>query len=176
MNMNKIVGLLGILVLLLGGCSQMQTYTDHVLPPVFEGGQGANDWLGDLHNTHGLTNSELQDVLEDWDQAYRDNPVISNRLRLALLLAAGDEAVRDRGRARELLDGINTAPLDTGEQELVSLLQQFLTEHEEDTGKISVLSKQVRDQGRRIEELEQQQRDLTTIEQSIQQREKSAGE
>lgn len=175
MNMKRLAGLLGVLVLL-GGCSQLQPYTNRVLPPVFEGGQGANDWLGELHNTRGLTKSELQDVLEAWDQAYRDNPITNNRLRLALLLTAGDKAVRDRGRARKLLDGFNSAALGSGEQELVMILQQFLAEHEEDRGEINVLSKQVSEQDQRIEELEQQQRDLTTIEQSIQQREKSAGE
>lgn len=175
MNMKRLAGLLGVLVLL-GGCSQLQPYTNRVLPPVFEGGQGANDWLGELHNTRGLTKSELQDVLEAWDQAYRDNPITNNRLRLALLLTAGDKAVRDRGRARKLLDGFNSAALGSGEQELVMILQQFLAEHEEDRGEINVLSKQVREQDQRIEELEQQQRDLTTIEQSIQQREKPAGE
>lgn len=175
MNMKRLAGLLGVLVLL-GGCSQLQPYTNRVLPPVFEGGQGANDWLGELHNTRGLTKSELQDVLEAWDQAYRDNPITNNRLRLALLLTAGDKAVRDRGRARKLLDGFNSAALGSGEQELVMILQRFLAEHEEDRGEINVLSKQVREQDQRIEELEQQQRDLTTIEQSIQQREKSAGE
>jgi hypothetical protein len=173
--MKRLAGLLGVLVLL-GGCSQLQPYTNRVLPPVFEGGQGANDWLGELHNTRGLTKSELQDVLEAWDQAYRDNPITNNRLRLALLLTAGDKAVRDRGRARKLLDGFNSAALGSGEQELVMILQRFLAEHEEDRGEINVLSKQVREQDQRIEELEQQQRDLTTIEQSIQQREKSAGE
>ena len=175
MNMKRLAGLLGVLVLF-GGCSQLQPYTNRVLPPVFEGGQGANDWLGELHNTRGLTKSELQDVLEAWDQAYRDNPITNNRLRLALLLTAGDKAVRDRGRARKLLDGFNSAALGPGEQELVTILQRFLAEHEEDRGEINVLSKQVREQDQRIEELEQQQRDLTTIEQSIQQREKPAGE
>ncbi len=175
MNMKRLSGLLCVLVLL-GGCSQMQPYTNRVLPPVFEGGQGTNDWLGDLHNTRGLTKSELQDVLETWDEAFRDNPDTNNRLRLALLLTAGDKAVRDRGRARKLLDGINSAALGPGEQELVTILQNFLAKHEEDRGEINVLSKQVREQAQRIEELEQQQRDLTTIEQSIQQREKSAGE
>jgi hypothetical protein len=173
--MKRLAGLLGVLALL-GGCSQMQPYTNRVLPPVFEGGQGTNDWLGDLHNTRGLTKSELQDVLETWDEAFRDNPNTSNRLRLALLLTAGDKAVRDRGRAQKLLDGINPAALGPGEQELVTILQRFLAKHEEDRGEINVLSKQVREQAQRIEELEQQQRDLTTIEQSIQQREKSAGE
>jgi hypothetical protein len=173
--MKRLAGLLVVLVLL-GGCSQIQPYTNRVLPPVFEGGQGTNDWLGALHNTRGLTKSELQDVVEVWDQAYRDNPNIDNRVRLALLLSAGDKAVRDRGRAWKLLDGINTTALGPGEQELVTILQRFLGEHEEDRGEINVLSKQLREQGQRIEELEQQQRDLTTIEQSIQQREKSAGE
>ncbi|NNG12812.1 MAG: hypothetical protein HKM88_06145, partial [Halobacteria archaeon] len=140
--MKRLAGLLGVLVLL-GGCSQMQPYTNRVLPPVFEGGQGANDWLGDLHNTRGLTKSELQDVLEAWDEAFRDNPNTNNRLRLALLLTAGDKAVRDRGRARKLLDEINSAALGPGDQELITILQRFLAKHEKDRGEINVLSKQV---------------------------------
>ena len=175
MKMKSLAGLLGALVLV-AGCSQMQPYTNRVLPPVFEGGQGVSDWLGELHTTRGLTRSELQDILEAWDQAYRDHPTTNNRLRLALLLGAGDKAVRDHGRSRKLLKGIDSSALGPGEQELIFILQRFLAEHEADRGEINILSKQVREQGQRIDELEQQQRDLTTIEQSIQQREKSAGE
>lgn len=173
--MTRMVGFFAVLVLL-SGCSQMHSYSNRVLPPVFEGGQGVNDWLGYLHNTRGLTASELQDVLEALDQAYREDPGTNSCVRLALLLAAGDIAVRDHARALELLDGIDTATNGPGEQELIMILRQFLAQHEEDNGNISELSKQVKQQGRRIKELEQQQRALTTIEQSIQQREKSAGE
>lgn len=174
--MNRIIGPLLVLLLLPGGCSQMQPYANRVLPPVFEGGQGVNDWLLELHHTRALPKAELKDVLSAREQAYSDDPDINNRLRLALLLAAGDEAVRDRRGARKLLDEVDPDQLDPGEQELVTILRQFLADHEQYSGKISALSKQVKEQVRRIEELEEQQRALTTIEQSIQQRGKSAGD
>ncbi|MDH3527558.1 MAG: hypothetical protein OEN52_01460 [Gammaproteobacteria bacterium] len=176
MNINRIVGLLGVLVLLLCGCGQMQSYTNKVLPPVFEGGQGVNDWLAELHSTRNLSKDELSIVLGSWEQDFRYDPNLSNRLRLVLLLAAGEPSVSDRQRARKLLDEINPLPEGPGERELIDILQQFLAGQQEARGKINELSKQVKEQGQRIKELEQQQRDLTTIEQSIQQREKSAGE
>jgi hypothetical protein len=174
--MKNAVVYLGILVLLLGGCTQMKSYTNNVLPPVFEGGNGVNHWLAELHATRDLSGNELGDVLTSWEQEYDFQSTLNNRLKLALLLAAGDKAVRDQPRASKLLDGIDPDPLGPGEQELISILRQYLDEHQVASGKISQLSKQVREQGQRIEELEQQQRALTTIEQNIQQREKSAGE
>jgi hypothetical protein len=174
--MKNSVVYLGVLVLLLGGCTQMKSYTNQVLPPVFEGGNGVNHWLAELHATRDLSGDELRGVLASWEQDLDYQSTVNNRLKLALLLAAGDKAVRDHTRASKLLDGIDPVPLGTGEQELVTILRQYLAEHQEASGKINQLSKQVREQGQRIEELEQQQRALTTIEQNIQQREKSAGE
>lgn len=165
-----------LLVLLLGGCTQMKSYTNRVLPPVFEGGNGVNYWLAELHATRDLSGDDLRGVLASWEQELDYQPTVNNRLKLALLLVAGDKAVRDHARAHKLLEGVDPDSLGPGEQELVTILQQYLAEHKEDSGKINQLSKQVREQGKRIEELEQQQRALTTIEQNIQQREKSAGE
>lgn len=167
---------LGVLVLLLGGCTQMQSYTNRVLPPVFEGGNGVNYWLAELHVTRELSREELDGVLASWEQALEFQPTAGNRLKLALMLTAGNKAVRDHARARKLLDSIDPAPLGPGEQELITILQQYLSMHRQDSAKIGQLSKQLSEQARRIEELEEQQRALTTIEQSIQQRESSAGE
>ena len=57
------------------------------------------------------------------------------------------------------------------DREFVTLLLQFLEERQEYEQKLSVLWKQVTQQGRRINELEQQLKALTNIEQNIQQRE-----
>jgi hypothetical protein len=57
----------------------------------------------------------------------------------------------------------------------VVILKQFLDQQRANKQKINILWEQVTEQSRRIEELEQQQKALTTIEQNIQQREKPAG-
>jgi len=88
-----------------------------------------------------------------------------------LLLAVGNEPVRDTRQARQLLEELDTPPESPRSQELVAILKQFLDEQEVAARKLKELSRQVSAQNMRIEELEEQQKALTTIEQSIQQRE-----
>ena len=56
------------------------------------------------------------------------------------------------------------------ERELVIILKQFLEAQVEINSKNEVLSKQLSEQEKHIEELKQQLKELTTIEQNIQQR------
>jgi hypothetical protein len=160
-------------MLILGACSELQSYRGSGFAPVVTGGhrRSADDWLDELHATRTMTPQQLRHELGSRQHDFSYNPSEENRLRLVLLLAAGDEPVRDTRAARQLLEELDMPPDSPGSQELVVILKQFLDEQEVAARKLKELSRQVSRQNMRIEELEEQQKALTTIEQSIQQRE-----
>lgn len=161
------------LVLLAGlaACAEMQQYRTTVLAPVVDGRSGANIWLDYLHDVRDRSPDKQQQALDDWEKAFAGNPDINNRMRLVLLLTLGSEQVRDIRRARRLLDDVDPLPKADADRELIVILQQMLDEQGQSNRKLSILWKQVTEQNRRIEELEQQLQALTTIEQNIQSRE-----
>jgi hypothetical protein len=162
-----------LLVLLAGlaACAELPQYRTTVLAPVIDGRSGANIWLETLHEVRDRSPEKQQQALDNWDKAFEGNPDINNRMRLVLLLTLGSEQVRDIRRARRLLDGIDPLPEAEADRELIVILQQILDEQGQANRKLSILWKQVTEQNRRIEELEQQLQALTTIEQNIQSRE-----
>lgn len=153
------------------GCSGLQPESGSFLAPVSTAG-GADYWLGQVSGTHGLPPSELQDVRLSWERDFRIKPDTSNRIKLALLLAFGDEPVRNTTKARQVLESMDTTMLSPGDQELVTILEQYL----ETDLIIDKLTTRANRKNNRIKELEQQLRDLTSIEQTIQQRDKDVGE
>jgi hypothetical protein len=164
------------LPLLLAGltaCAEIPQTHSATLAPVVEGrsGSGANTWLETLHEVRDRSPEKQQQAVDDWERAFEGNPDINNRMRLVLLLTLGSEQVRDARRARRLLDAIDPLPEAVADRELIVILQQILDEQGQGNRKLSILWKQVTEQNRRIEELEQQLQALTTIEQNIQSRE-----
>ncbi len=162
------------LLMLLAGlvaCAEMQQYRTTVLAPVIENRTGANTWLEMMHEVRDRSPEKQQQALDDWDKAFAGNPDMNNRMRLVLLLTLGSEQVRDIRRARRLLDAVDPLPDTAADRELIVILQQMLDEQGQSNRKLSILWKQVTEQNRRIEELEQQLQALTTIEQNIQSRE-----
>jgi alanyl-tRNA synthetase len=130
--------------------------------------------MTELHGTRSMNKDQLQQILRTWEQEFQTDPSDNHRLRLALLYAAGNESVRDPGRAQELLTEAADALDNTGDRELAAMVRQFLDEQIDANRKINELNRQVADQNKRIAELEQQQRALTSIEQKIQQRDTPA--
>ena len=172
MSMKRFLGSCVIAALLVG-CSEMPYYNNGGFAPVIESGRGVNRWLSDLRETRAMPPELLQQTLEAWDRAFRENPTVNNRMRLALLLATREAPVGDRERARELLSGFDAETAGESQCELVDILNQSLDENSEKDNKIKEILKKVVDRDKRIEELEQQLQALTTIEQHIQQRDKS---
>jgi hypothetical protein len=170
-----IFGLFAITVLLLTACADLQRYRADGVMPVASGSHGVNHWLEELYDTHSMTPEELQLALKYREQTFLDNPDTENRVQLALLLATGSKPVRDQERALQLLAGIDQQPVSVSDRELITVLQQFLDEQREITEQMDSLRNKVMVQGKRIDELEEQQRALTTIEQNIQQREDPVG-
>lgn len=172
MSVRKKFGLLILLLLVLPACSELQQYKSNWPTSVMHGGQGAGNWLAELHATRGMTADQQRQALESREQEFRNKPSSNNRLRVALLLATGSEEIRDQRRALTLVEEIDPASYKAGDQEMIIVFRQFLTEQRQANQKIQILWKQLDEQSQRIEELEQQLQALTTIEQKIQQREK----
>ena len=158
-------------LLMLTACSEFQYYSSTGLAPITEKGYGADYWLTEVHETRAMTPEQRQVTLELWEQEYSNSPGISNRLRLALLLAAGNESIRDPGRALELLEGLVPEPENASDRELIIMLRQFIDEQLTATATINGLKKLTKKKNRQIKELEQKQQALTNIEQNIQERE-----
>jgi len=174
MSVMKKFGLPMLLLLALSACSELPHYNSNWPASMMHGGQGSDYWLAELHATRGMTADQQRQALQSLEQELHDNPSSSNRLRVALLLAAGSEEIRDQRRALTLVEEIDPVSYDAGDQEMIIVFRQFLTEQRQANRKIHILWKQLDDQGRRIEELEQQLQALMTIEQKIQQRESPA--
>jgi hypothetical protein len=140
---------------------------------VVDRGSDLNSRLEELHASREMTPGQLETVLAFRERSFLDNPSFNNRMNLVLLLAVGDKAIQNQMRALELLDGIDPMPISAGDQELVIILKQFLAAQAEISSKNDILSKQLSDQDKQIEELKRQLTELTTIEQSIQHRDKA---
>jgi hypothetical protein len=162
-----------LFILALTGCSGMPQVAGYEIVPVVDRGSDLNSRLEELHASREMTPGQLETVLASRERSFLDNPTFNNRMNLVLLLAAGDKAIQNQVRALELLDGIDAMPISAGDQELVIILKQFLVAQIAFSSKNEVLSRQLSDQDKEIEELKQQLRELTTIEQNIQHRDKA---
>lgn len=179
MDFHKIY--LVLLLPALVACSELTVLRDTVIPdngtrlanevPVINGNRGVHGWLADIHALRTKPPETLVTVLEAREQAFRTRPNIENRMRLVMLLLVDVEPVEDLKRARLLLNGVDPLPSSPDERAFISLMLQFLEGKREDEQKLSVLWKQATQQNQRIDELEQQLKALTSIEQNIQQRE-----
>lgn len=166
-----------VFVLLFGialtGCSGLQQVSGYELVPVIDRGSDLNSRLEELHATRGLPSSQIENVLASRERDFQDNPSFNNRMNLALLLAAGDQAIQNQARALELLEGVDSMPASAGEQELVLMLKQFLQAQVKLSNENDTITRQLSAQDKLILDLKQQLRDLTAIEQNIQQRDKA---
>ena len=166
---------LTILAVMLTACSELQSYAGIRSATVFPEGCSLSQLLTELHDTRSMNKDELQQTLRTWEQEFQADPSDDHRLRLALLYATGDESVRDPGRAQVLLTEAADAFNNPADRELAAMLRQFLDEQIVANRKINDLNKQTAEQIKRIAELEQQQRELMSIEKKIQQRDNPVG-
>ncbi|GMQ83542.1 MAG: hypothetical protein BMS9Abin06_0277 [Gammaproteobacteria bacterium] len=128
-------------------------------------------WLEEWQQLIKLPDEQLKQTLEIRRQAFIRSAEPRTRLRLALLLAAGPKSVRDPGRALKLLKGLDMDRADDSARALAALLQQNIEEQDWSGGKIAGLREKLTQSEARVEELERQLHEFTTIEQNIQQRE-----
>lgn len=128
-------------------------------------------WLEEWHRVIDLPPSQIELALEGREQAFERSANPRTRLRLALLLGTGPAEVRDQQRAREILSGLDQDEASDSARALATLLQQMLDEQLWSAERIAELKGEIRQSDARVAELEQQLQALTSIEQSIQQRE-----
>lgn len=173
--MKSVPAVLALLAVMLTACSELQYYTGITPATDLSEGCSVNRLMTELHETRSMNKDELQQTLITWEQEFQVEPSEDHRLRLALLYAAGDESVRDPGRAQVLLTESSDALNNPADRELAAMVRQFLDEQIVANRKINDLNKQTAEQIKRIAELEQQQRALMNIEQKIQQRDNPVG-
>ena len=167
------VVLLGIL-LSLAACAELQQAVN--FPPQDQELPATVRWLEAARLIRESSPERQLSLQEDWEKAFRKNHALDTRMQLILLLATGDEQVRDPQRARRLLYDIDPLPKSAVDREFIALLQSGLEDQAQYERKLAILWKQVTVQSRRVEELEQQLHALTTIERNIQSREQPAVE
>ena len=115
-------------LLMLTACSEFQYYSSTGFAPVTSKGYGTNYWLAEAHATRSMSPEQRQVTLKLWEQEYNNNPDTSNGLKLALLLTAGDESMRNPEHALEIIEWIDPDLENDGDRELVIILRQFIDE------------------------------------------------
>lgn len=156
-------------LLIVSGCAHWE------LPPVMERSNPfmESDWLAELHLVQQLPAVAQLDELRVRKQAYQTGADTVSRLRLALLLGLGAEEVRNEARALALLDETSgSASLSESEAALADVLRKWLQERQRNQGLLRAERKAVAERDTRIRELESQLEAVTSIEQSIRQRQK----
>jgi hypothetical protein len=166
------IKLIFIAILALSACRPVtvQQHSEGVVPMSLRVDDAAY-WLEEWHWITDLPEGQQREILANREFEFQEAATPRNRLRLALLLAEGPGSVRDQGRAFELLEGMELDQASDSGKALSALLQQVIAEHDWFSDKISDLSANLTESEMRIEELERQLQELTTIEQNIQQRE-----
>jgi hypothetical protein len=128
-------------------------------------------WLEEWQRAIALPEDRLVQTLNTRELEFERSANPRTRLRLALLLAEGPQPVRDQARALELLSDFDASQASDSEKALAALLTQVIKEQRWFSDKIAELNRKSKDSQTHVEELERQLRELTTIEQNIQQRE-----
>ncbi|HHH45216.1 MAG TPA: hypothetical protein ENK49_13855 [Gammaproteobacteria bacterium] len=166
--MNK--RLILITMMVLSGCQPMTVQHSKGPVPVTVRVDDATYWLEEWQQLRELSDKQLKEELEIRRQAFIRSAEPRTRLRLALLLAAGPGSVRNQDKALKLLKGLDMDRADAGARALAALLQQNIEEQDWSGAKIDELRDKLAQSEARVEELERQLQELTTIEQNIQQR------
>ena len=156
---------------MLGACQPVTVQHSHGVVPVSLRVDDAAYWLEEWHWVTGLSEVQQQEILASREREFQQSATPRNRLRLALLLAEGPGSVRDQRRALELLEEMDMDQASDSGKALSALLQQVIAEHDWFDDKIDRLRANLKESETRVEELERQLQELTTIEQNIQQRE-----
>ena len=164
--------LLWILAIIgLSACQPMPVKDVDCPPPTVVRVDDAAYWLQEWQRAIALPEDRLVQTLTARELEFERSANPRTRLRLALLLAEGPQPVRDQARALELLSEFDAAQASDSAKALAALLTQVIKEQRWFSDKVDELNRKSKDSQTHVEELERQLRELTTIEQNIQQRE-----
>ena len=165
------IRLIFIAIILLSACQPVAVRHSEGVVPISLRVDDAAYWLEEWHWISGLPEVQQREILANREREFQQSATPRNRLRLALLLAEGPGSVRDQRRALELLEGMDMDQASDSGSALSALLQQVIAEHHWFGDKITLLRANLEESEMRVEELERQLHELTSIEQNIQQRE-----
>lgn len=163
-----------LLIIVIAGLSACQPVTvKHVDGPVPVAVRvdDAAYWLEEWHRVITLPEDQLILTFKTRELEFERHNDPRTRLRLVLLLAEGPKPVRDQTRALKLLAELDTEQASDSANALAALLKQVIEEQRWSGDKMTELNGKLKDSQTRVEELERQLQELTTIEQSIQERE-----
>ena len=163
--------LLILALVVLGACRPVTVQQVDGPVPVAVRVDDAAYWLEEWHRTINLPEEQLVLTLRTREHEFERSPDSRTRLRLALLLAEGPQPVRDQDRALELITGLDHERASDSAKALAALLSQVIEEQRWSGDKIAEMNRKLMNSETRVEELERQLQELTSIEQSIQQRE-----
>ena len=157
-------------LLLLSGCAHWD------LPPVTERSVSvsvaSSDWLEEARRVQLMPAALQPGEMRQRELAHQAEATAASGLRLALLLVLGSETVRDEPRALTLLDRLDPDSLDLSQAALADLLRQWVRERRRSLELLRAERKALAERDARIQELESQLEAVTSIEQSIRQRQK----
>jgi hypothetical protein len=156
---------------MLSACQPVTVQHSDGVVPVSLRVDDAAYWLEEWHWVTGLAAVQQEEILVSREREFQQSATPRNRLRLALLLAEGPGSVRDQRRALALLEEMDMDQASDSGKALSALLQQVIAEYDWFDEKITGLRANLKESETRVEELERQLQELTTIEQNIQQRE-----
>jgi len=161
-------------ILVIAGLSACHsTNVKHQGRPVPAEARGGDEayWLEEWYRVVALPEDQLLLAFKTRERDFARSANPETRLRLVLLLAEGPQPVRDQKRALELLKGFDARQASDSTRALAALLKQVIEEQRWSIDRIAELNKDVEASRSRVEELELQLQELTSIEQHIQQRE-----
>ncbi len=157
--------------ILIVGCQPVTVQRNERMVPVALRVDDAAYWLEEWYWVASLPESQQREILVEREGEFEKSDTPRNRLRLALLLAEGPKSVRDQRRALQLLKGMDAEQASASGRALSALLKQVIAEQQWFGEKLGEVRADLTEAEARVEELERQLHELTTIEQSIQQRE-----
>ena len=160
-----------IVVFALSACRPVTVQHTEGVVPVSLRVDDAAYWLEEWYWITGLPEGQQREILADREREFEQSASSRNRIRLALLLAEGPASVRNQRRAQELLEGMDEEHTSTSGRALTALLQQVISEHDWFSDELAAVNTELKESESRVEELERQLQELTSIEQNIQQRE-----
>ena len=134
---------------------------------------GGVDWLEEVNTVLLMPASEHAASLRDRQHAYRVEANATTGMRLALMRALGGEDVRNEVSALALLDEIDPQTMGREQNALAGLLRRLLMEKQQANLQLRNERKVFAEREARIRELETQLEAVTSIEQSIKERQKA---
>ena len=153
--------------LFVGGCANLRWEPTQQVEPAEPVQPAEQDILEQLRDVQQWSPEQFKAELPVLEADYANSPTVENRLRLALALGFGRCHQCDKRRALSLF----TEAVDTGGDRPLAAFAALCVDLLETQAKIAAAGKQLAKEQARVEDLQQKLDALTSIEESLHQRE-----